>query len=329
MADIECKFVAHHVGSRNIGIGFRVLPAFEADIINVLYDADQDSIAQTKALWQKHYRCETQVYPYCLSDAEKEETFYINFDAYTSSILPFNTRYKDYYTYDKSGKVDYVLGEACRPMVQRQVKAVSLDELLRSTDFSAPPPDFLSLDTQGSEYLILQGARRTLDSHVLGVYIEAEFMPIYKGQRRFTDLQPFLEKLGFQLADLKLHDGYSSYRAPIGARAEGFLFGSDALFLRRWESINDSVPDAGARYVMLRKLAFTAVLFHRLEYALEVLAQADRLTVPTDLRAVLSARTYDTFLQRLQQTVDAMPLRRPPHMAEAMSFEESQARFKA
>src|ERR1700730_5734189 len=156
---MQPKFINYHVGSRDVGIGFRILPAFSGDIVNILFDADIDSVAHTKAAWSRTAECEARVFPYCLSNAQRTETLHINFDAFTSSIFPFNTEYGDFYTYYDAGQVDYVLGESVHTMERRSVSTVTLDRLLERDEFRDLPPDFLSIDTQGGEYRILQGAR--------------------------------------------------------------------------------------------------------------------------------------------------------------------------
>jgi FkbM family methyltransferase len=293
-----------------------------------LFDADIDSVEHTRAAWSRTAKCETRVFPYCLSDAQKTETLHINFDAFTSSIFPFNTEYADFYTYYDAGQVDYVLGESVRTMERRSVSTETLDGLLDRDEFREIPPDFLSIDTQGAEYRILQGARGALRDCILGLVVEVEFVPIYQGQELFPDIQRLLEAEGFRLTAIMLHGGFSPFRGPIGARASGFVLSGDALFLRRWEMLETAVPDVDRRYLMLHKLAFISVMFERLEYALMVLEATKRLSPSRRLVHHLEERAYFIFLNQMLDAVAALPAARPRTMAEAMTFEEAQARFK-
>ena len=324
---IQPKLVNYHVGSRDVEIGFRILPTFTGDIVNILFDADIDSIEQTRAAWSRTAECETRVFPYCLSDAQKTETLHINFDAFTSSIFPFNTEYGDFYTYYDAGQVDYVLGESVRTMERRSVSSQTLDGLLDRDEFRDIPPDFLSIDTQGAEYRILQGARGALRDCILGLVVEVEFVPIYQGQELFPDIQRLLEAEGFRLTAIMLQEEFSPFRGTIGARAAGFVLSGNALFLRRWEMLETAVPDADRRYLMLDKLAFISVMFERLEYALMVLDATKRLSPSKRLVHRLEERAYFTFLNQMLDAVAALPAARPRTMAEAMTFEEAQARF--
>jgi len=319
------KLVSHHVGARDGGIPLPILPAFARDMLNVMYEADRDAIEQIRVLWSRN-GCETRVLPYCLSDRSGSAILNVNFDAYTSSLLPFDSRYSHYYMHHAAAGVDYVLGEACRPMVRKPVQSVTLDELMARGDLADAPPDLLSLDTQGTEYAILEGGRATL-RRVLAVYCEAEFVPIYQGQKLFCDLVTLLSAAGFRLAGCYLHEGFSPLRAPIGARAEGQLFGSDLLFLREIDTLKEVIPEIGERYLAFHKLAFISVLFRLLEHGLFVVEAADKLDVAAETLSRFEGISYYAFLRRLREAAAMLPAKRPPTVGEAKDFAEMQARF--
>jgi FkbM family methyltransferase len=56
----------------------------------------------------------------------------------------------------------------------------------------------LKLDTQGYEYKVLQGATESLPS-ILGIQIEMSLVPLYDGERQFSEMVPYLTGLGFSL----------------------------------------------------------------------------------------------------------------------------------
>lgn len=324
---MQSKFVNYHIGSRNVQVGFPILPAFAGDIINVLFDADVDSIDQTTKLWGQHSECETQVFPYCISEDERCETLHINFDAYTSSIFSFNPEYAAFYTLSNADQVDYILEESCRTMERRKVKAISLDALLASDSFRGRPPDFLSLDTQGSEYRILSGASGALRHNILGLMVEVEFVQIYEGQELFHHIQLLLEHAGFRLTRIMTNEEFSPFRGPIGARARGFVLSGEALFLRRLETFKDVKSDDEG-YLYLHKLAFISIMFGCLEYAIQVLNEADRLVPSQSVMRELGQRRYFKFLRETVAAVAALPPEYPLTMKEALTFEEAQRRFK-
>ena len=56
--------------------------------------------------------------------------------------------------------------------------------------------DFLKLDVQGGELLVLHGAEARLKD-ALVIHTEVEFVPLYKGQPLFADIDSFLRARGF------------------------------------------------------------------------------------------------------------------------------------
>jgi len=75
----------------------------------------------------------------------------------------------------------------------------SLDKILFSQQHQ--PDDywgeFIKLDTQGTEFEILQGARRTLSERTVAIYTEIEFCQVYEGQKLFSEVEIFLREYGF------------------------------------------------------------------------------------------------------------------------------------
>jgi FkbM family methyltransferase len=84
-----------------------------------------------------------------------------------------------------------------------------------------PQPDFLKLDTQGTEISVLKGFGALLDK-VVGIEIECEFQTLYEGQPLITDVVEFLQHQGFALVALR----------PNGIAEEGIL-DTNAYFVRR------------------------------------------------------------------------------------------------
>ena len=74
-----------------------------------------------------------------------------------------------------------------------QVQTTRLDDL--PPDIKA---DYMKIDIQGAELMVLQNGPRMLAKSLV-VEVEAEFIPLYRGQPLFGDLQCFLRKHGFML----------------------------------------------------------------------------------------------------------------------------------
>ena len=102
-------------------------------------------------------------------------------------------------------------------------------------------PDFLKIDVQGSELAVISNGRQTLGEAVL-VQTEVRFVPLYKGEPTFGDLQRELLAQGFlfhDFADLKrvaLHrrTGPALRRAAFRQVVDG-----DAFFVRDLTGIAD------------------------------------------------------------------------------------------
>ena len=73
------------------------------------------------------------------------------------------------------------------------VKTTRLDDL--ASDIKA---DYIKIDIQGAELMVLQNGAGVLAKSVV-VETEAEFIPLYRGQPLFGDLQCFLRDHGFVL----------------------------------------------------------------------------------------------------------------------------------
>lgn len=96
------------------------------------------------------------------------------------------------------------------------------------------PPDFIKLDTQGSELAILEGGQAVLRT-VLVAEIEVEFLPLYQGQPLIGDIHCFMRDRGFVLH--KLIDMAGRGLAPIQNPSSPRLpvsqvLWADAIFVR-------------------------------------------------------------------------------------------------
>jgi FkbM family methyltransferase len=119
--------------------------------------------------------------PYAIGDGSAR-TFYECHSADTSSLLEPNNALADKFQ---------SLEEPLRVVGTRAVQTRRLDDLAETSG-----ADFLKLDVQGGELLVLQGAEERLRD-VLIVHTEVEFLPLYKGQPLFADIDSFLRARGF------------------------------------------------------------------------------------------------------------------------------------
>ena len=115
---------------------------------------------------------------------------------------------------------------------------VELDEFLGRE--ASSDPDFIKVDTDGSDYQVLLGARRTLrEKPVLGLAVECQFHgPVHPHANLFSNIDTLLRSHGFSLFDLEPYR-YSRcslprpflYRIPAQT-VEGPVVWGEALYMR-------------------------------------------------------------------------------------------------
>lgn len=316
----------HHVGGRSGSRPFPILPKFEQDIISVLYEADPSCIddieRQSGAL-----KSEQRIFPYCLGRAEGKAPFYILRDQYRSSLFRFKKERLGQYSHNNQFSWD-ADPESMEVLEEIEVDLVTLDGCLARPDFNAPPPDFLSLDTQGSELDVMIGAENTIRRDALAVCTEVEFVELYENQPLYGDIRDYLQARGFQLFDLEVQPAEGrSNRTPIGLRGRGQILAGEALFLKDIKTIAETHPQPE---LGLLKLAFIAFVYHYFDYAVECLKfgltnykqSLGEIASPLEKR-----RQYISFLGRLVMAVQNHPTIFPVTYSDVFPGEDVRIRF--
>lgn len=104
-----------------------------------------------------------------------------------SSLFEPNEHFIARYAMEKWVKID-----------ETAVPVTTLDKVLFETRHSETTwGEVIKVDTQGSEYEILSGARRTLEERTRVVVAEVSFCELYKGQKLFSDVELLLREHGF------------------------------------------------------------------------------------------------------------------------------------
>jgi FkbM family methyltransferase len=134
------------------------------------------------------------------------------------------------------------------PQLERAIalNATPLDDVVDREHLDSP--DFLKLDTQGSELDILRGASRTLAQTSL-VEVEVEFYPMYDGQPLFAEVDSFLRSAGFEL--LYLNRVFGQRRNIYKGLSRGQLLFGDALYGRSPSQLGGFSPERKAKYTIL------------------------------------------------------------------------------
>lgn len=123
-------------------------------------------------------------------------------------------------------------------------------------------PDFLKVDTEGTEQDVMEGADRLYDKGVLGVRSSCNFQPCFIGQRLFSESHDYLLSKDFILLNLEYQGfGYPRlglFRKPDPIVTEnhryGILVAADAIWIRNPDSLSEQF--SGDRFAIAKlKLA--------------------------------------------------------------------------
>jgi FkbM family methyltransferase len=264
------KFYAHHVGGRGGNVSFPIMSYFEDVIINIIYDADESCLPDIKVNTTDN----SVILPYCLTDHCGEVYLNINFCPFTSSIFEFNEEYSQYLEEKRLHYSDYLFGKTHSCEKKLLISSETIDNLL--TLDKIPPVDFLSLDTQGAELLILKGAVNSLKNRTVAIYCEVNFADVYLGAPLFGELDAFMKQNDFLLVGLfPMSFGYK--RIPRETRGAGIPLQGEALYILNPKKVTG--PDSVIKKLKLQNIAFCAVAFGYTEIAYEALQYSKKINV--------------------------------------------------
>jgi len=197
----------------------------------------------------------TQYLPHALGDGGRH-TLHIGAAPMTSSLFePDPSVMKQFHS----------LWEYCETTEEMPLDTVRLDDI-----DEARPMDFLKLDVQGAELMVLEAAAAALTDTV-AIQAEVGFLPIYKDQPLFADVDRFLRAHGFAFHTM-VGVGSRPFRPLIkdGDPNRGFaqVIWSNALCFRdpiSFPKLADDAPDT---------LLKIAILAHELYGAFDLAAVA-------------------------------------------------------
>jgi hypothetical protein len=178
---------------------------------------------------------------------------------------------------------------------------ITLDDYFRGQ----MPPDFLKIDTDGGDFLVLLGAERMLADSVLGVQLEAIFHgAVHDYANTFNNVDRFLRERGFSLFQLT---PYRYSRADLPApfvydlpaqTTMGQVSWADALYLRDLaHSSYDETFGYRTTFQRVLKMCCLHTLYDLNDCAAELLLHHPVLSDLEDRRALLDALTPRLFGQ--------------------------------
>jgi FkbM family methyltransferase len=202
--------------------------------------------------------------PYCLGDG-KPATMHATRYPGCSSLYEPDPAVIDLFTGMGAGE-----GRNFQVMQTVPLDTVRLDDV---PDLG--PVDYLKLDIQGAEVDVLRHGTQVLRS-VLVLESEVEFLPLYKGQPLFADVQSFLLTQGFHIHKLIDMGGRcirpymlnNNFAAPISQ-----LLFADAVFLRDLTRLDRFTNDE-----LLKTAAILHEVYRSYDMVIHFLREHDRRT---------------------------------------------------
>jgi FkbM family methyltransferase len=200
-------------------------------------------------------RANCRFLPHALGDGNPH-TLHIGKEPMTSSLFPPDPDVM---------KRFHNLWELSETVGEENLETIRLDDVAE-----VRPAEFIKLDVQGTELMILEGGRETLVD-TLAIQTEVCFLPIYKGQALFADIDINLRAHGFSFHTM-VGVGSRPYRPLIkdGTTNRGFaqVIWSNALYFKdpeKFPALARTQPEA---------LLKIAVLAHELYGAYDFAALA-------------------------------------------------------
>ena len=269
----------HHVGGRSGSRRLVVLPTFEADLVNVLYEGDPACIEEMLAA-SAGLPSRTVALAECIGEAPAPATLRIYRDCGASSLLPLRADYQARFLALGWAAIDHQ-ESAFDTLSTVPVTLAPLDEVLARHGAAVPPPDFLSLNTQGTELAIIRGAAQALRGQTLALQTEVSLFEMYEGQAGLPELMRAAEGLGFLATQVIPHGGWvpsftlggQPVRPPIGLRLGGMALQVDLVFFKDPKAILAQHADP---QLSLVKAVFLAVALKNYSLSFIYGSQVDR-----------------------------------------------------
>jgi FkbM family methyltransferase len=223
----------------DVGAAFLENPPYQA-----LVDAGRARISgfepdqHEREKLQQKYGDSHVFYPYFVGSGGPA-TFHQTNWSITGSLFEPNTQLVQKFNY---------LDEVMHPVSTEPVMTVRLDDMPEIRDV-----DFIKIDVQGAELAVLQNATRILPE-VLLIQAEVEFVPLYRDQPMFADVDTFLRASGFQFHAFDgLYGRSFKPMLPSTGPYEPFrqLLWSDALYVANWMELERLTVDKLRRYAVL------------------------------------------------------------------------------
>ena len=153
---------------------------------------------------------------------------------------------------------------------QVDVKARPLDDLVR--EYTEIPPAFIKIDVQGMEVECFAGAYNLLKNQIVAVRTEVSFLPVYRNQPLFAEVDLALRPFGFQpMQWIECHEWRRMTRAKLPKLwdgpvpySKGQLAHGDILYMLQPEDLQSELEEEIQRII---RLGLISVCYHLFDNA--------------------------------------------------------------
>lgn len=196
------------------------------------FDADKEECKRIESMPHEDFNS-YKILPYYVGKNEGLIDFHLFRDLGSSSKLKPNQYFRN--NYSASHEITSSVS----------VESRTMDSIL--TENSLELPDFIKLDTQGTELEILKSSPKSL-SNCLLIESEVEIIEMYDGQPLIGEFLTFMDNNGFDVLYInRVFQNHSSYPGI----ARGRLTFTDILFGKKDLHLEDYHPNKIAKYLIL------------------------------------------------------------------------------
>lgn len=299
----ELKIRIHHVGGIG-GYGPTGILSRLGDVKWIVYDAE----AKALKISDKHSGGDTTFVNKCIGKKNYLGKFNVMHAKSASSMLPGAKGAYDYTVINDSGAAQ-IWGIHTQITKTYTTKVYSMDWLVKNGKIDEI--DFLSMDVQGAELDILNGASDALKSTIIGVVTETDFSQLYSDQPLFCDVQNRLNRDNFRLFQIYNLQYFNSKSYVKELAGRGFLAVGESLFLKDKELKTSLSREEIIRSV---KLAACAVVFDQLDFALNIvdflvsnkLVSLESLSTKTNISYVKMLRDLYLAKMKIEKNIPAL-----------------------
>ena len=177
-------------------------------------------------------------------EGNKELILYETKDKYCSSLLQPNKYYLNkFFNTERFNIINKI-----------KVNSTTIDKEFKNSQI----PNFIKIDTEGSELEILNGAKLSLNN-VMGIEIECVFNELRLSQPQFHEIKIFLEKYNFQFIDFLHITRWEQNKQ----RSFGIPQITDCLFFKKPEVIFSAFKDELINEKMLCQYLALLAIYNR------------------------------------------------------------------